>query len=79
MDGFKNGALVPEIRARDKAESADQPRAQIGNNVAVEIFQQQHVVLVGVHHQLHAGVVDDVLAVSDLGILFRDGARAAQK
>src|SRR5208283_5354733 len=79
MDSLKDGALMAEIRAGHKAKSADQSRAQIGNNVAVEILQQQHVVLVGVHHQLHASVVDNVLAVGDLGILFRDVARAAQK
>src|SRR5260370_10254417 len=77
--GFKDGALVAEIRAGDKAEAADQSRAQIGKNVAVKILHQQDVVLVGVHDQLHASVVDDVLAVGDLGILFRDVARTSQK
>src|ERR1019366_1356571 len=76
---FKDGALMAEIRAGDQAKSADQSSAQVGKNVAVEILHQQNIVLVGVHHQLHAGVVDDVLAVGDLGILLGDGSRAAQK
>src|SRR5258708_20522804 len=79
VDSFKDGALVAEIRAGDEAEAADQSRAQIGNNVAIKVFHQQDVVLVGIHDQLHAGVVDDVLAVGDLGILFRDVARTTQK
>jgi hypothetical protein len=79
MDRFKDGAFVAEIRSRDQPESADQPCAQIRNNVAVEILQQQHVVLVGIHHELHAGVVDNVLAVGDLRIFFGNVARAAQK
>ena len=54
-------------------------RAQIADDVAVEVLQQQRVVLVGIHHQLHAGVVDDVLAVEDLGKPLGHLARAAQK
>src|ERR1035437_7602787 len=76
---FKDGALVAEIRAGNEAEAADQSGAEVGKNVAVEILHQQNIVLVGMHHQLHAGVVDDVLAVSDLGILLRNRSRAAQK
>jgi hypothetical protein len=79
VDGFEDGALVAEIRAGDETEAADQSRAQIRKNVAVKILHQQDVVLIGVHHQLHAGVVDNVFAVGDLGILLRNVARAAQK
>src|SRR5208337_5630440 len=79
VHGLENGAFMAEISAGNEAKTADQSRAQVGNNVAVEILQQQHVILVGVHHQLHAGVIDNVLAVGDLGILLRDVARAAQK
>ena len=30
MDSFKNGALMAEIRSGDEAQSAHQPRAQVG-------------------------------------------------
>ena len=55
------------------AEPADQPGAQIGDDVAVEVRQQQHVELLGVHHQVHARRVDDPLVVGDVGVLARDG------
>ena len=79
MHRFEDGALVSEVRARHQAQSADERCAQIGDDVAVKILQQQHVVLVGIHDQLHASVVHDVLAVGDLGILLRDVARAADE
>src|SRR5690242_16254244 len=79
VDGFKNGAVVAEVGAGHQAEAAHKSGAKIGDDVAVEIFEQQHVVLIGVHDQLHAGVVDDVLAVRDLGIFLGDVAGAAQE
>ena len=74
VNGFKHRYLMADVRAWHKAETADESSAEVGDDVAVEIFHQQHVVLVGVHHQLHAGVVDDVLAVGDFGIVLGDVA-----
>ena len=68
-----------EVGAGDEAEAADEGRAEIADDVAVEIFKQQRVVLVGIHDKLHAGVVDDVLAVINLGKSFGHFAGAAQK
>src|SRR5579875_244841 len=71
---FEDGALVTKVRSRHQAQPADKGRAQVGDDVAVEIFQQQYVVLIGIHDELHAGVVHDVLAVGDLGIAFGNQA-----
>src|SRR5207302_4229329 len=71
--------MISEVGSGNKAQAADEGGAEIGQDIAVEIFHEQHVVLVGVHHQLHAGIVHDVLAVGNLGILFGDIARAAQE
>ena len=79
MHRFKNGALVAEICPRHKSQAADQSRAKIGKNIAVQILHEQHVVLIRIHHQLHASVVDNMLAIRDLGIFLRHGTRAAQK
>src|SRR5579864_2249599 len=79
VHGFENGASVVEIRAGHQAETAHKCGAQVGDDVAVEVFEHQHVVLVGIHHQLHAGVVDDVLAIGDLGIFLRDGTGTAKE
>ena len=72
----KTAALLAEIGARHEPEAADQSGAQIGDDVAVEIRQQQHVELLGLHHQLHARRVDDPLVVGDVGELFGATARA---
>ena len=46
--------LGPEVRRADDAEAADEAGAQIRDDVAVQIRQQQHVELLGLHHQVHA-------------------------
>src|ERR1700722_6093680 len=79
VDGLKNSAVVAEVGTGNESQAADEGGAQIGKNVAVKIFHDQHVVLVRVHYQLHAGVVYDVLAVGDLGKAFGDIAAAAKK
>ena len=63
---------VPEVRGADDAEAADQAGAQIRDDVAVQVRQQQHVELLRVHHQVHARRVDDLLVVGDVGIVARD-------
>ena len=79
MDCFEDSVLLAEIGAGDKAQSADQSCAQIGDDVAVKILHHHHVILVRIHHQLHTGVVDDVFAVGDLRIFLGDIPRAAQE
>ncbi len=70
MHGFEDRAVIANIRAGHESQPADERRAQVRNNVAVEVFHHQHVVLIRIHHQLHAGVVHNVLAVGNLGIVF---------
>src|SRR5271157_2805826 len=77
--GFEDGAFVPEVRARHQAKSSDERRAQIRDDVAVQVLQQQDVVLVRIHYQLHASVVHNMLAVGDLGIVLGNVARAADE
>ena len=79
MHGLEDGAVISNIRAGNKSQSADKGGAEVGDDVPIKIFHQQHVVLVGIHDQLHAGVVHDVLAVSDFGILLSHVAGAAEK
>ena len=74
VDGFENRTAFPEVCARHQAEPSHQPGAKIGNDVAVEILHHHYVVLIWIHHQLHAGVIHNVLAVSDLRKFFGHGA-----
>ena len=79
MDSLKDGAVIANIGAGHETESANESRAEIRNDVAVQILHQKHVVLIRVHHELHAGVVNNVFAVSDLGVFFGNVARTPQE
>ena len=68
---LEHADLDAEVRRRHDAEPADQPGAQVRHDVAVEVRHQQHVELRRVHHQVHAGGVDDPLVADDVGILAR--------
>ena len=57
---------VADVRARHDAEPADEPGAQVGDDVAVQVRQHDHVELLGLHHELHARGVDDPLVVGDV-------------
>jgi len=67
--------FAPGTRPRPPTEG----RAEVGEDVAVEVFGEDDVVLVGVEDELHAGVVDDVLDVGDVGELRGDFLTAAEE
>src|ERR1700730_4644368 len=79
MHSLEDRALRPQIRARNQSQSADKRAAQVAQNVSVQVLRQQYVVLVRIHHQLHAGVVYDVLVVLHLRKALANLAAAAQK
>ena len=58
-------ASVPIVRAGGDAQPADQPGAQVAEDVAVQVRQDDHVVQLRLLHELHAHVVDQPLDVSD--------------
>ncbi len=68
-------AIVPTGR---DTEAADHSRAEVGEDVAVEVRQHEHVVLLRALHELHAHVVDDAVVELDVLVLRRDLARDAQ-
>ena len=79
MNSFKDRALGPEIGAGNQAKSAYKCAAEIAENIPVKILCQEDVVLIRIHHQLHARVVHDVLFVLDLRKALGDNTAAAQK
>ncbi len=42
--GSKTATVVADVGARRDAEAADQPGAEVADDVAVEVGQQEHVV-----------------------------------
>ena len=79
VGGLEDRPAFANIRPRRHAQPADQTRAQVADNVAVEVFGHQHVVQLGLLHQLHAHVVDQPLFELDVAVLrsdrFADGLK----
>ena len=65
VDGLEHRRLRPDVGAGRHAEAADQPGAQVADDVAVQVRQHQHVVQLRLLDQLHAHVVDDAVLELD--------------
>ena len=74
---LEHGRVLAEVRAGRDAEAADHPGAQVGDDVAVQVREHEHVVLLGPLYELHAHVVDDPVVEGDVGVLLGDLARDA--
>jgi hypothetical protein len=68
-----------EVGAGRQAQPAHQPGGQVGDDVAIEIGQHQHVERLRPLHLLRAQVVHDQVADADVRILIRDLARHGQE
>ena len=71
MDRFEDGRAVADVGAGREAEAADQAAGEVGENVAEQVFHHHHVERVRIHHQLHAGGVDDAVVGLDRRIALR--------
>src|SRR3990172_3100776 len=74
VDRLEHRYVVAQVRAGGAPQPADQPRTEVGQDVAVEVGQDQHVVQLRLLHQLHRHVIHQPLLVGDIGILFGDAA-----
>ena len=63
MHRFKHRVFIAKVGAWRHAQTANQSRRQIADNVAVQILHQDHVKARGVLHQAHARGVNDHLLV----------------
>ena len=72
MRGLEDGRLGAEVAARGEPEPADQARGQVGDDVAVEVREHEHVVLLGPLDELHAEVVHDAVLELDVRVLLGD-------
>ena len=71
--------LSPRFAPGTTPSPPTRPGAQVGEDVAVEVLEQQHVELRRVLHELHAAVVDDDLAVADPRMIARHAPRALEE
>eukprot|EP01137_Pigoraptor_chileana_P032186 Opistho-2@21176 len=68
---LKNGKLVANVDARNDARATNKPRADIADNVAIQVGHDHHIELIGIGHELHAAVVDNHRLELDHGIKCR--------
>jgi hypothetical protein len=77
---FEDCGLRADVRTGRDAEAADKAGAQIADDVAVQVRQDQHVVQLRLLDKLHAHVVDDsVLEGYPTLVLRRDRAATLQE
>ena len=69
VHGLEDRALGADVGARRDAETADETGREVGDDVAVEVRQHEHVPPLGVQHELHARRVHDVVLELDAGVL----------
>src|SRR5882672_7450919 len=79
MHSLEHSTFMANVGAGNHAEASDQACGQIAHDVAIKIRKQEHVKLQGIHHDLHAGVINDEFFVLDKGELRRDSADRSQK
>jgi hypothetical protein len=70
---------LAEVRAGSHSEPADQPGADVRDDVPVEVRQHEHVVLLGALHELHRHVVHDPVVELDVRVLRGDGAGGVEE
>src|ERR687894_2338047 len=58
---LEDGDLLPYVRPRRDTQATGQPRAQVRDDVAIEVRADEHVVEVRLHDELHAHVVHDAV------------------
>ena len=63
VDGLEDRDVLADVGAGGEAEAADEAGAEVRDDVAVEVLEEQDVEAGGVEDELHAGVVHDDLVV----------------
>ena len=79
VDRLEHRRLDPDVGAGRDAQAADEARAQVAHDVAVQVRQDQHVVQVRLLDQLHAHVVDDAVLELDPALVVRRDRRGSTR
>ena len=69
MYRLEDRRIVADVASRDDAQTPYQTGAQVGDKVAIQVFHEQNVHLLGILDKLHAAGVDNDLLVFDVRIL----------
>ncbi len=68
MHRFEDGGAITDVGARRHTEAADQTGTQIRQDVAEQVGGDHDVEALRVHHQVHAGGIDDHLFALDVRV-----------
>lgn len=73
VDGFEDGALVTDVARGGKAETTDETGAHVGENVTVEVWHDQNLIVVWcrVGNHVQASIVQKLIIELDLRVLLR--------
>ena len=69
MHCLKHCTLLTDVGARRDAQAADEARAEVAHDVAVQVLCEHHIKARWVLHHAHACGVDDHLVVADVWIV----------
>ena len=69
MGGLEHRRLRADVGAGREAQAADHAGAEVGDDVAVEVREHDHVVLLGARDELVAEVVDDPVLELDVRVV----------
>src|SRR5262249_32845983 len=79
VNRFEDGDLFANVCAGRNAQPAHESSSKIRDDVSVKVLQQQNIKLVGVDHELHAGVVYDQIVCFDIRIVFGNFPETVQE
>src|SRR4051812_20727093 len=79
VDGLEDRDVAADVCGGREAEAADEAGREVAHDVALEVGQHDHLVLLGLHHQVHAEGVDDDIGGLDLGEVGGAGPEAVEE
>src|SRR4051795_10357408 len=79
MRRLEHRGVLADVGTGRDAETADHARGEVGQDVAVQVGQHEHVPLVRPLDETHAGRVDEVLPGIDVRVLLGDLAEDRQE
>src|SRR5260370_34345748 len=70
MHRLKYSILTADVRAWRNPQATYQTSGQIGNNIAIQVRQDQHIVLLGFLYKLHAHIVYNTIFKLNIRVFF---------
>lgn len=79
MDSLENSDVFTDVGCGNNSEAADEACTEIADDIAVEVFEEKNVELIGIFDQLHAKVVHDDFVVFNIRVIGGDSAAAVEE